>query len=246
MDRMLYIAMTGAKQNMQALAVTSNNIANSNTTGFRADFAAMRSMPLFGEGQPSRVYAMAERPGTDFSRGAMITTGRDLDIAVRDDGFIAVQGMDGNEAYTRAGDLQVTTLGQLVTGAGYPVMGESGPISIPPFKKLEIGVDGTISIINEGDEALSMQEVDRIKIVKPQLTELYKGEDGLLRLKDGSEAEADADVNVISGTLEGSNVNAAAALVDMIEIARQFEIQTKMMKMAEQNDERTVQILRLT
>ena len=245
MDRMLYIAMTGAKQNMQALAVTSNNIANSNTTGFRADFAAMRSMPLFGDGQPSRVYAMAERPGTDFSRGAMITTGRDLDIAVRDDGFIAVQGMDGNEAYTRAGDLQVTTLGQLVTGAGYPVMGESGPISIPPFEKLEIGMDGTISIINEGDEAFSMQEVDRIKIVKPQLTELYKGEDGLLRLKDGSEAEADADVNVISGTLEGSNVNAAAALVDMIEIARQFEIQTKMMKMAEQNDERTVQILRM-
>ncbi|HHJ21011.1 MAG TPA: flagellar basal-body rod protein FlgF, partial [Gammaproteobacteria bacterium] len=241
----LYIAMTGAKQNMQALAVTSNNIANSNTTGFRADFAAMRSMPLFGDGQPSRVYAMAERPGTDFSRGAMITTGRDLDIAVRDDGFIAVQGMDGNEAYTRAGDLQVTTLGQLVTGAGYPVMGESGPISIPPFEKLEIGMDGTISIINEGDEAFSMQEVDRIKIVKPQLTELYKGEDGLLRLKDGSEAEADADVNVISGTLEGSNVNAAAALVDMIEIARQFEIQTKMMKMAEQNDERTVQILRM-
>ncbi len=245
MDRMLYIAMTGAKQNMQALAVTSNNIANSNTTGFRADFAAMRSMPLFGDGQPSRVYAMAERPGTDFSRGAMITTGRDLDIAVRDDGFIAVQGMDGNEAYTRAGDLQVTTLGQLVTGAGYPVMGERGPISIPPFEKLEIGMDGTISIINEGDEAFSMQEVDRIKIVKPQLTELYKGEDGLLRLKDGSEAEADADVNVISGTLEGSNVNAAAALVDMIEIARQFEIQTKMMKMAEQNDERTVQILRM-
>ncbi len=246
MDRMLYIAMTGARQNMQALAVTSNNIANSNTTGFRADFAAMRSMPLYGDGQPSRVYAMAERPGTDFSRGAMIATGRDLDIAVRDDGFFAVQGMDGKEAYTRAGDLQITTLGQLVTGAGYPVMGENGPISIPPFQKLEIGVDGTISMVAEGDESLSMSEVDRIKIVKPQLSELYKGEDGLLRLKDGGEAEADADGHIISGTLEGSNVNAAAALVDMIEIARQFEVQTKMMKLAEQNDERTVQILRLS
>ena len=246
MDRMLYIAMTGAKQNMQALAVTSNNIANMNTTGFRADFAAMRSMPLFGEGQPSRVYAMAERPGTDFTRGAMISTGRDLDIAIRDDGFLAVQGMDGKEAYTRAGDLNVTTLGQLVTGAGYPVIGENGPISIPPFQKLEIGVDGTISIIAEGDEALSIREVDRIKVVKPQLSELYKGEDGLLRMKDGSEAEANADGHIISGTLEGSNVNAAAALVDMIDIARQFEVQTKMMKLAEQNDERTVQILRLS
>ncbi len=246
MDHMLYIAMTGAKQNMQALAVTSNNIANSNTTGFRADFAAMRSMPLYGDGHPSRVYAMAERPGTDFSRGVMMATGRDLDIAIRDDGFLAVQGMDGKEAYTRAGDLQVTTLGQLVTGSGYPVIGENGPISIKPFQKLEIGVDGTISVIAEGDEALSIREVDRIKVVKPQLSELYKGEDGLLRLKDGSEAEADADGHIISGTLEGSNVNAAAALVDMIEIARQFEVQTKMMKIAEQNDERTAQILRLS
>ncbi len=246
MDRMLYIAMTGAKQNMQALAVTSNNIANSNTTGFRADFAAMRSMPLYGDGHPSRVYAMAERPGTDFSRGAMITTGRDLDIAVADDGFLAVQGLDGNEAYTRAGDLKVTILGQLVTGQGLPVIGESGPVSIPPFQKLEIGVDGTISFIAEGDEALSIREHDRIKIVTPQLSELYKGKDGLFRLKDGSEAEATADGHIISGTLEGSNVNAAAALVDMIEIARQFEIQTKMMKLAEQNDERTVQILRLS
>lgn len=246
MDRMLYIAMTGAEQNMQALSVISNNIANSNTTGFRADFAAMRSMPLYGEGQPSRVYAMTERPGTDFSRGAMMTTGRDLDIAVKDDGFIAVQGMDGNEAYTRAGDLQVTTLGQLVTGAGYPVMGNNGPISIPPFQKLEIGGDGTISIVAQGDQASSIQTVDRIKVVKPQLTELYKGEDGLLRLKDGKEAEADADAHIISGTLEGSNVNAATSLVDMIEIARQFEVQTKMMKIAEQNDEHTARILRLS
>ncbi|NOZ36926.1 MAG: flagellar basal body rod protein FlgF, partial [Gammaproteobacteria bacterium] len=169
-----------------------------------------------------------------------------LDIAVRDDGFIAVQGMDGNEAYTRAGDLQVSTLGQLVTGAGYPVMGDNGPISIPPFQKLEIGVDGTISIVAQGDESSAIQAIDRIKVVKPQLSELYKGEDGLLRLKDGSEAEADADVHITSGTLEGSNVNAAAALVDMIEIARQFEVQTKMMKIAEQNDERTTQILRLS
>ncbi len=246
MDRMLYIAMTGAEQNMQALSVISNNIANSNTTGFRADFAAMRSMPLYGEGEPSRVYAMAERPGTDFSRGAMMTTGRDLDIAVKGDGFIAVQGMDGKEAYTRAGDLQVTTLGQLVTGAGYPVMGNNGPISIPPFEKLEIGGDGTISIVAQGDAVSSIQTIDRIKVVKPQLTKLYKGEDGLLRLKGGEKADADASAHIISGTLEGSNVNAATSLVDMIEIARQFEVQTKMMKIAEQDDERTARILRLS
>lgn len=246
MDRMLYIAMTGAKQNMHALAVTSNNLANIGTTGFRADYAAMRSMPMYGEGHPSRVYSMTEKPGTDFSHGSLITTGRELDVAVTGEGFIAVQGEDGNEAYTRAGDLKVTTLGQLVTGNGRPVMGEGGPVSIPSFDKLEIGVDGTISIIPEGTDAATMQEIDRIKLVKPQLSELYKGEDGLFRLKNNEEAEANAEISLVSGALESSNVNPATALVDMIEIARQFEVQTKMMKTAEENDERTAQLLRLS
>ncbi|MCW9023756.1 MAG: flagellar basal-body rod protein FlgF [Gammaproteobacteria bacterium] len=246
MDRLLYVAMSGAKQNMQALAVTSNNIANIGTTGFRSDFASMRSMPLFGEGHPTRVYAMTEKPGTDFSGGALITTGRELDVAVTGDGFLAVQGLDGKEAYTRAGDLKVTTLGQLVTGSGHPVMGEGGPVSIPSFNKLEIGVDGTISIIPDGSDATTMQEVERIKLVRPQLSELYKGEDGLFRLKNNEEADADADITLISGAIESSNVNAAAAMVDMIEIARQFEVQTKMMKLAEENDERTSQIMRLS
>ncbi|MDH5572606.1 MAG: flagellar basal-body rod protein FlgF [Gammaproteobacteria bacterium] len=246
MDRLLYVAMSGAKQNMEALAVTTNNIANMNTTGFRSDFAAMRSMPLFGSGYPSRVYAMAEKPGTDFSGGSLITTGRDLDVAVKGDGFIAVQGRDGEEAYTRAGDLNTNTLGQLTTGAGAPVIGQNGPISLPSFDKLVIGVDGTISIVPTGGDLNTMQEVDRIKLVKPDLAELYKGNDGLLRMKGGEANTGDADITLVAGALESSNVNSASAMVDMIEIARQFEIQTKMMKLAEQNDEHTAQIMRIS
>ena len=246
MDRLLYVAMSGAKQNMEALAVTSNNIANMNTTGFRSDFAAMRSMPLYGSGHPSRVYAMTEKPGTDFSAGSLITTGRDLDVAVKGDGFIAVQGVDGNEAYTRAGDLNLNSLGQMTTGSGHAVIGQNGPISLPSFDKLVIGIDGTISIIPTGGDKNSMQEIDRIKLVKPDLAEMYKGNDGLLRMKGGEANTGDASISLVSGALESSNVNSAAAMVDMIEIARQFEIQTKMMKLAEQNDERTSQIMRLS
>ena len=246
MDRLLYVAMSGAKQNMEALAVTSNNIANMNTTGFRSDFAAMRSMPLYGSGHPTRVYAMTEKPGTDFSAGSLITTGRDLDVAVKGDGFIAVQGIDGNEAYTRAGDLNLNTLGQMTNGAGHAVIGQNGPISIPSFDKLVIGIDGTISIVPEGGDLNAMQEIDRIKLVKPDIAEIYKGNDGLMRMKSGEANTGDASISLVSGALEGSNVNSASAMVDMIEIARQFEIQTKMMKLAEQNDERTSQIMRLS
>lgn len=246
MDRMLYIAMTGAKQTMQAQAVNANNIANVNTTGFRQDLAAMRSMPLFGPGLPTRVYAMTERPGSSMTSGTITATGRDLDVAVKGDGWIAVQGRDGNEAYTRAGDLKVTTAGILQTGAGHPVLGDNGPISLPPASKIEIGHDGTISIVPQGDEATNLQEVDRLRLVSPSVNELYKGNDGLFRLKSGEPAEADAEVRVVPGALETSNVNIAEALVNMIDLARQFEMQVRMMRVAEQNDQKTAQIMQLS
>ncbi len=246
MDRMLYIAMTGARQTLQSQAITANNLANVSTTGFRADLAAMRSMPLFGDGLPTRVYSMTEKAGTDYSTGALTTTGRELDIAVRGEGWLAVQAMDGKEAYTRAGDLMVNTAGMLQTAAGYPVLGDNGPISIPEASEVVIGKDGTISIRPRNSGAEVLDVVDRIKLVKPPLTQLYKGEDGLMRLRSGETAEADAGVEVVSGTLESSNVNAAAELVNMINLARQFETQTKLMRTAEENERRAAQILQLS
>lgn len=246
MDRMLYVAMSGAKQNMLAQAINSNNLANISTTGFRADLAAARSMPLFGgTGFPTRVYSMTEKPGIDFKQGAMSTTGRDLDIAIAGKGFISVQAADGSEAYTRAGNLKTDNAGVLQTGAGHIVLGESGPIIIPESAKVDVGKDGTISITQIGDAGGGSTVIDRIKLVNPDTKELKRNEQGLFILKSGQAAEADDDVSVVSGTIETSNVNAAAALVNMIELARQFEMQIKMLKTAEENNAQATQMMKL-
>lgn len=246
MDRMLYVAMSGAKQNMLAQAINSNNLANISTTGFRADLAAARSMPLNGgAGFPTRVYSMTEKPGIDFKQGAMSTTGRDLDIAVSGKGFITVQGPDGNEAYTRAGDLKSDNAGVLHTGAGHIVLGENGPITIPDAAKVDIGKDGTISITQIGDAGGGSTVIDRLKLVNPNARELMRNEFGLFVLKSGEDAETDDDVSVVSGTIETSNVNAASALVSMIELARQFEMQIKMLKTAEENNAQATQMMKL-
>jgi flagellar basal-body rod protein FlgF len=246
MDRSLYIAMSGAKQTLLAQTTNANNLANTQTTGFKSDLEQFRSMPVFGEGFPTRVYAMTERPGSDLSHGALQTTGRDLDVAINGEGFIAVQGPDGKEAYTRAGDLRVTPEGLLQTGDGLPVLGQGGPISIPPSEKLTIGADGTISSIPLGaGNATALIVVDRIKLVNPPLSNLEKQNDGLLHTKDGQPLTADSDVKLVSGTLEGSNVNALNAMVDMIELARNFELQTKVMKNADQNSAASAKLMQM-
>ena len=236
MDRSLYVAMSGAKQTLLAQTANANNLANTQTTGFKSDLEQFRSQPVFGAGYPTRVYAMTERPGTDLSHGAMQTTGRDLDVAINGEGFIAVQGTDGKEAYTRAGDLHVTPEGLLQTGAGLQVLGQNGPIAIPPSEKLTIGGDGTISIIPMGSgNATTLVEVDRIKLVNPALVNLEKLNDGWLHTKEGKPLLADANVKLAAGVLEGSNVNPINAMVDMIELARNFELQTKVMKNVDEN-----------
>jgi flagellar basal-body rod protein FlgF len=245
MDRMLYISMNAAQQTMLSQAANSNNLANINTTGFRADFEQFRSMPVFGEGLPSRVYSMSERPQTDYQTGSIQSTGRELDISVQGEGFIAVQGKDGREGYTRAGDLHVMENGQLVTGTGLAVMGEGGPIAIPPAEKIEIGSDGTISIRPLGDDAQALAVLDRIKLVKPDLQKVFKDSDGLMRMQDGTDAPLDAEVKVASGTLESSNVNAVSALVNMIELQRQYEMQVKMMKSADDNGAASARLLQM-
>ncbi len=245
MDRNLFIAMSGAKQTLLAQAANANNLANSQTTGFKSDFEQFRSMPVFGPGYPSRVYAMTERPGSDFQMGSLQTTGNDLDVAIKGDGWIAVEGPDGQEAYTRSGDLTVTPEGQLLTASNLPVYGDEGPITLPAAEKIEIGNDGTISIIPLGDNDTGLLVIDRIKLVTPDLANLEKLNDGLMHTKDGSVPGANADVTLVQGALEGSNVNAVSALVEMIELARNFELQSKVMKNADDNSGVTAKLMQM-
>lgn len=244
MDRILYLAMSGAKQVEVAQTANANNLANVNTAGFRADLSAFRAMPVYGPGYPARVYAGAERPGVDFSPGPVVTTGRELDVAVSGDGWIAVQAPDGSEGYTRRGDLRVSASGMLETGDGRPVLGNGGPIVIPPAEKIEIGADGTVSIRPVGQAASTLAVVDRIKLVRPG-DGLEKGQDGLVRLAGGKTAEPDAGVRLVSGSLESSNVNSIEALVNMITLARSFEMQVKLMRDAADNDAASAEIMRL-
>ena len=247
MDRMLYLAMSTAKQTMQAQASNSNNLANVSTTGFRADLEQMRSMPVFGDGMPSRVYAMNERHTIDFNQGPILSTGRDLDIAVRGEGWIAVQSPDGSEAYSRAGDLHIDDTGLITNGAGHPVLGNNDlPIIVPPAEQVIIGIDGTFSIRPLGQQANELVELNRIKLVNPDPNTLTKREDGLIRLIDGGESPADGNVELIIGSLEGSNVSAVEAMVKMIELQRHYELQVKMMTTAKDNDQATDQILRMS
>lgn len=246
MDRLLYVAMSGAQQTLVSQAANSHNLANLNTTGFRADLNQFRSMPVFGSGLPTRVYALSERPGMDYTPGPIEFTGRELDVAIRDEGWIAVQAPDGQEAYTRAGDLRINSYGLLETGAGHSVLGNAGPIAIPPAEKVEIGADGTISVRPLGLSSTSLAEIDRIKLVNPDRERMYKGADGLARLDAATPAPADAGVTLVSGALERSNVNAVDAMVNMISLARRFEMQVKMMHAAEEADRSAASILQLS
>jgi flagellar basal-body rod protein FlgF len=219
-------------------------MANANTPGFLADLQQFRSMPVFGAGHPTRVYAMSERPESDRSPGTLDHTGRDLDVAIKEGGWLAVQAVDGGEAYTRRGDLQVDPNGRLVTGEGLPVMGNSGPIALPPFEKIEIGADGTVSVRPQGGESNQLAVVDRIKLVQASNDQLTKGEDGLMRPRTGARLPADAEARLVSGSLVASNVDMVGEMVSMIELSRRFELQVKMMKTAEEADAASAALLR--
>jgi flagellar basal-body rod protein FlgF len=235
--------MTGAKQIMQAQAVNNHNIANVNTVGFRADEVSFVSQPIYGVGYPTRVNAVATDGGTDFSSGVLQSTNRPLDIAVNGKGYIAVRGKDGTEGYTRAGDLQVTADGNVITASGLSVLTESGPLNIPPSTTVTIGTDGTVSALPQGAPPLSVSPVDRIKLVNPPQSKLQKGSDGLLRLTDGTKAATDPTVSVTPGMLESSNVNAAQSLINMIELQRLYEFQVKSMTSTDQNEQTSEQMM---
>ena len=246
MDRVVFISGNAGKQLLRAQAVNANNLANANTMGFQAEMARFSSRTINGAGFQSRAFSVAENNSASFEKGEIQSTGRTLDVAVNGDGWIAVQAPDGSEAYTRAGNLHVNLNGQLMTRSEYPVLGDSGPIVIPENQKLEIGIDGTISVRPLGQQPNTMAQVGRIKIVSPAAEELAKGPDGLLRMRDGSEAPASSEVTLISGALESSNVNGVEAMVNMISLARQFDLSVKIMSTAKEMDERTTQLMNMS
>ncbi|QEW07749.1 flagellar basal-body rod protein FlgF [Nitrincola iocasae] len=247
MDKVLYVAMTGARENMNAQQIRANNLANVTTTGFKQDFEQARSMRVMGDGYASRVYSMAESPGTNRASGTLQQTGRDLDIAVVGGAWLAVQAPDGTEGYTRAGELQINAANQLVTGSGLPVMGVGGaPIVIPPAEKIEIANDGAISIRPVGDDAVGLVLVDAIKVVELDPATSFKGTEGLMRTNDLQPLPPAQNAQIRSGYLESSNVNAVEELTAIITLSRQYEIQVKMMKTAEENSSAAASVLQMS
>lgn len=246
MDRLIYTAMTGAKHILEQQATTSHNLANATTTGFRAQVDQFRAVPVQGAILPTRAFVVDSTTGSDFRAGAIQHTGRELDVAVQGDGWIAVRAADGTEAYTRNGSLKMDENGLLQTRDGLTVTGDGGPLSIPPGRNLAVARDGTISLVPDGSDATGLTSVGRLKLVNPPAAELVRGDDGLFRLKSGTPASADPNVMLVSGALESSNVNVVDEMVNMISLARQFEMQIKLLQHAENNDGKAAQLLSLS
>jgi flagellar basal-body rod protein FlgF len=246
MDRLIYTAMTGAKHILEQQATTSHNLANSTTTGFRAQLDSFRAVPVISEGLPTRAYVVDATVGTDFSTGSMQITGRDLDVAVQGKGWLVVQAEDGTEKLTRHGSLKVSENGVLQTQSGLNVVGDGGPITIPPEVTIAFAKDGTISSIPMGTKPNAVQVIGRLKLVNPPEANLVRDADGLFRTNDGNVPDADAAVTVAGGMLEGSNVNVVESMVTMINLARQFEMQMKLLTNAESNATKASQILTLS
>lgn len=244
MDRLLYIAMSGAKHTQQRQATVAHNLANASTTGFRADLAAFRAIPVLGAGLATRAYTVEQTTGSDLSNGPFQQTGNDMDVAVDGRGWIAVQTSTG-EAYTRNGEFTIDATGLLKNQRGEVVLGETGPLLVPENTKVSIAPDGTVSGTSL-DNPSEVNEIGRIKLVNPADTELQKGNDGLFRLRSGEAAQADASVRLAVGGLEGSNVNTIDQLTAMIATQRQYDLQVRMMQAADQNARAASQLLQMS
>ena len=245
MDKLLYVAGTGAAHIERLQTLHANNLANVATDGFRGDFAQARSVAVQGDGYSVRAFALAETPGVDLSPGVLHETGRELDIAVEGSGFFAVETPDGSEAYTRAGALHLDTLSQLRDSQGRAVLGIDGPLAIPQFESLSVGTDGVISIRPAGQGPETVVQVGTLKLVNPPPEQVVKRVDGLIALRDGAQAPAAIDVQVRSGYLEGSNVNAVGEMTAVLGMARQYEIAVRMMSLSEENDEAATRMLQI-
>jgi flagellar basal-body rod protein FlgF len=245
MDRMLYIAMSGAKEVSLAQANNSNNLANANTDGFKKDFNQFRAQHVEGAGWNSRAYSLSERPATDFSAGAVKVTGRSLDVMTKENGFFTILAKDGTEALSRTASLRVNSVGELVDRSNNPILNIGGsPISLPEYRKIEIAEDGTISVIPADAQNDFMVDIDQIKMVAPDIKQLTKDLDGHIRSKENNLEQA--NVKLVSGALETSNVNTVEALTTMIELSRKYEMQIKMMKIAKEHEQKSDSLVKLT
>ncbi|MEY0974173.1 flagellar basal body rod protein FlgF [Providencia huaxiensis] len=248
MDHVIYTAMGGARHALENQAIVSNNIANVSTAGFKAQLSAMRAVPINGDSEPTRTLVVASTPGADMSQGPLNYTGKQTDVALNDKHFLAVELADGTEAYTRNGNIQVSSEGELVIGERR-LQGDGGPINVPPNAELTIGVDGTVTALLATDPPTMLGQIGRLKVVEAQPQDLLRGEDGLFHLSPQGQA---ANGNVLpqsergivtAGVIEGSNVNAAEAMVSMIANARHFEMQMKVVRSADENAQRANQLL---
>lgn len=236
MDKYIYISAVGAQSTMQRQEAIANNIANVNTPGFRSQIAAFQVAPIASkEGLSTRAYAVETTIGFDGQAGTLQRSDRKLDFAIEGRGWFAVQGPQGDEGYTRNGHFHLDAQGALTTSEGFPVVGEDGEIIIPEGFEYEVQRNGVIVGFQPGVTPREDQELGRLKLVSPADNELSRSDDGLFRLKSGQIAELDETVAVVNGFLEGSNVNSAKAIVEMISAQREFEAHLKMISMAEEN-----------
>ncbi|MGI8489296.1 flagellar basal body rod protein FlgF [Pectobacterium sp. S5] len=248
MDHAIYTAMGGASQSLEKQAITANNLANASTPGFRAQLSALRAVPVNGLTLPTRTLVVASTPGADMTEGVMNYTGRAMDVALPKESWLAVQTADGGEAYTRNGNMEINADGQL-TIQGRVVMGDGGPIDIPPQAQISISADGTISALNAGDPPNTIAQLGRLKLVKATGQEVERSDDGLFRLTQqaqqqrGNVLQNDPSVRIMPGVIEGSNVNTVDTMVDMIANARRFEMQMKIISSVDDNAQRANQIL---
>jgi len=251
MDHAIYTAMGAATQTLNQQAVTASNLANASTPGFRAQLNALRAVPVEGQSLPTRTLVVASTPGADMTPGQLDYTSRPLDVAIQQNGWLVVQGANGQEAYTRNGNIQVSPGGQLTIG-GRLVMGDGGPIAVPEGAAVTVASDGTISVLNAGDGPETVGPVGRLKLISASAQEVVRGDDGLFRLNETAQAARgavlpmDATVRVLSGVLEGSNVKPAEAMTDMIANARRFEMQMKIISGVDENAQRANTLLSVT
>lgn len=245
MDRMLFVANSGMERIMQAQTVQMHNLANANTTGFRADLAKVEAQAITGQRQESRVIASTQPIGFNRATGSIETTGDDLDVAITGDGWIGVENSAGSEAMSRNGNFHISPEGLLENSSGHLVLGNGGPITIPEYEKLSIAVDGTISIIPKGQGPEGLAQIDRIRLVNPEIEKIQRSDDGLFYHKEGAELENDPNVRITTGALENSNVSAVETMANILELSRQYEIQVKLMHLAEQNADRATQIMQI-
>lgn len=245
MDRVIYTSLTAMRGSMARQTAIANNLANAQTPGFRADMAEAQSLWLHGGGLDARAMSSEEVIGADMRAGTITATGRDLDIAMQADAMLVVQAPDGEEAYTRRGDLQLSTSGLLTTGDGHPVQGAQGPLTIPPADSIKIDDEGRVWIVPIGGDAENPQEVDRLRLASPTGSNIVKGLDGLFRVKGGGILPDDPEARLVTRSIEGSNVAATTALVDMIEASKMWDTQLKMISDARDMDSATANLMQL-